>query len=71
MFAKGLKQRLPGLPTDQTSRLDAMSCQLHVAIVARNPGDAGWPGPVFGLGTREPWEPGALDAFVEQLKAQL
>ncbi|MCG6114347.1 MAG: HIT family protein [Mesorhizobium sp.] len=45
--------------------------QLHVHIVARNPGDAGWPGPVFGLGTREPWEPAALDAFVETLKTQL
>jgi len=45
--------------------------QLHVHIVARNPGDAGWPGPVFGLGTREPWEPAARDALVEKLKAQL
>lgn len=28
--------------------------QLHVHIVGRNPGDAAWPGPVFGVGTRVP-----------------
>ncbi|OYZ68578.1 MAG: HIT family protein, partial [Rhizobiales bacterium 24-66-13] len=28
--------------------------QLHVHVVGRNPGDAAWPGPVFGQGTRTP-----------------
>jgi len=41
--------------------------QLHVHIVARNPGDAAWPGPVWGQGSAQPYEQGALDAFVRQL----
>lgn len=34
--------------------LGNMVSQLHVHIVGRVPGDAAWPGPVFGVGTREP-----------------
>jgi diadenosine tetraphosphate (Ap4A) HIT family hydrolase len=41
--------------------------QLHVHIVARNPGDAAWPGPVWGQGSAQPYEPGDLDALVRQL----
>ena len=41
--------------------------QLHVHIVARNPGDAAWPGPVWGQGTAQPYEPAVLQAFVRQL----
>ena len=41
--------------------------QLHTHIVARNPGDAAWPGPVWGHGTPQPYEPATLDAFVRQL----
>jgi len=41
--------------------------QLHVHIVARNPGDPAWPGPVWGQGTARPYEPAARDVFVRQL----
>ena len=41
--------------------------QLHVHIVARNPGDAAWPRPVWGQGSAQPYEQGALDAFIRQL----
>jgi diadenosine tetraphosphate (Ap4A) HIT family hydrolase len=34
--------------------------QLHIHIVARNTGDATWPGPVWGAGTAEPYTPDAL-----------
>lgn len=34
--------------------LGNMVPQLHVHIVGRTPGDAAWPGPVFGAGQREP-----------------
>ncbi|MEP9354813.1 HIT domain-containing protein [Xanthobacter sp. KR7-65] len=34
--------------------LGNMVPQLHVHVVARSPGDAAWPGPVFGAGTRQP-----------------
>jgi len=41
--------------------------QLHVHIVARKPGDAAWPGPVWGQGIAQRYEASALDAFVRQL----
>ena len=38
--------------------------QLHVHIIARQQGDAAWPGPVWGVGEAEPYE---KDALAEQL----
>ncbi len=29
--------------------------QLHVHVVGRRPGDAAWPGPVWGVGAEEPY----------------
>jgi diadenosine tetraphosphate (Ap4A) HIT family hydrolase len=45
--------------------------QLHVHVVARNPGDFAWPGPVWGQGTAQPYEPASLAAFVAKLGAAL
>jgi diadenosine tetraphosphate (Ap4A) HIT family hydrolase len=45
--------------------------QLHVHVVARSPGDAAWPGPVWGQGAAQPYEAAALAAFVAQLRAAL
>ncbi len=42
--------------------------QLHVHVVARSPGDAAWPGPVWGQGTAQPYEAEALSAFVARLR---
>ncbi len=41
--------------------------QLHIHIVARNPGDAAWPGPVWGHGAAIPYAPDALKDFVKRL----
>ena len=41
--------------------------QLHIHIVARNPGDAAWPGPVWGSGQSEPYAPDALQNFVGEI----
>ncbi len=41
--------------------------QLHIHVVARNPDDAAWPGPVWGAGAAEPYAPGAADALIAQL----
>lgn len=43
--------------------------QLHIHVVARNPGDASWPGPVWGAGAAEPYAMGAADALIAQLAA--
>nr|CAD6602469.1 HIT domain-containing protein [Rhizobium sp. TCK] len=41
--------------------------QLHVHIVARNEGDANWPGPIWGHGTPEPYENGAESRLLQTL----
>jgi diadenosine tetraphosphate (Ap4A) HIT family hydrolase len=41
--------------------------QLHIHVVARNPGDAAWPGPVWGAGKPEPYAPAALEELGRKL----
>ena len=41
--------------------------QLHVHVVARNPGDPAWPGPVWGHSPAVPYEASARDALVAQI----
>ena len=41
--------------------------QLHVHVVARRRDDAAWPRPVWGVGSTQPWLPGARDALREAL----
>ena len=45
--------------------------QLHVHIVARSPGDAAWPGPVWGQGKAEPYDATGLAAQRSRLMAAL
>ena len=45
--------------------------QLHVHVVARREGDAAWPGPVWGAGTRQPYVAQAREALVSSLRAHL
>ncbi|WP_395828515.1 HIT domain-containing protein, partial [Elstera sp.] len=44
--------------------------QLHVHIVARNEGDAAWPGPVWGSGAAAPYDDVALAALLADLRAR-
>ena len=44
--------------------------QLHVHLVGRDPGDAAWPGPVFGVGKRVPLGM-ALGARAARLRSAL
>ena len=41
--------------------------QLHVHVVARNPGDAAWPGPVWGHGVALPRTAAEQSALLERL----
>ena len=43
--------------------------QFHVHMVARKPGDAAWPGPVWGHGKPVPYEPAARDELVDFIAA--
>ncbi|MDI4663868.1 HIT domain-containing protein [Xanthobacter autotrophicus] len=45
--------------------------QLHVHVVGRNVGDAAWPGPVFGAGTRMPLGGPERSARLAALRSRL
>ena len=40
--------------------------QLHVHVVARSPGDAAWPGPVWGQGTAVAYTDPAIHRLLDQ-----
>lgn len=45
--------------------------QLHVHVVAREPGDAAWPGPVWGHSPAVPYDISVRDQWVATLQARL
>jgi diadenosine tetraphosphate (Ap4A) HIT family hydrolase len=54
-----------------TAALGNVVRQLHIHVVARSEGDTGWPGPVWGLGPREPYKRPDFHRFAETIKAAL
>jgi len=42
--------------------------QLHVHVVARRPGDAAWPRPVWGQGAAVPYEAGVLKELLADIE---
>jgi diadenosine tetraphosphate (Ap4A) HIT family hydrolase len=45
--------------------------QLHVHVVARHPGDAAWPGPVWGHGQPAPYDPIVWERLLVRLRSAL
>ncbi|MFC5437746.1 HIT domain-containing protein [Rhodanobacter umsongensis] len=45
--------------------------QLHIHVVARNEGDAAWPGPVWGHGKAVPYDATAREARIDPLRNAL
>lgn len=45
--------------------------QLHIHVVARNEGDAAWPGPVWNMGTRVPYDVAAREDLIARLRSAL
>lgn len=43
--------------------------QLHMHVVARREGDAAWPGPVWGAGSRQPYAPADREVLLAHLRA--
>jgi diadenosine tetraphosphate (Ap4A) HIT family hydrolase len=70
LVAQALKT-LTGCSKINSGALGNRVRQLHVHVVARNEGDPGWPGPVWGHGVREPYRREDLNQFVERLHAAL
>ena len=48
-----------------------MVSQLHVHVIARREGDAGWPRPVWGAAAPMPYDKSALEQFMESLRKNI
>jgi diadenosine tetraphosphate (Ap4A) HIT family hydrolase len=70
MVAQALK-KATGCSKINTGALGNVVRQLHIHVVARSEGDTGWPGPVWGLGPREPYKRPDFHRFAETVKAAL
>lgn len=68
--ASGALKTLTAAAKINTGALGNMVPQLHIHIVARNPGDAAWPGPVWGQGKAVAYDDAARDALVVRLRAE-
>ncbi|MDO6962370.1 HIT domain-containing protein [Rhizobium alvei] len=66
LVAKALKQAT-GATKINIGALGNIVRQLHVHVIARYESDPNWPGPVWGFGTREPYDP----AEAEKMKSML
>ena len=70
MVSQALK-RVTGCRKINIAALGNVVPQLHVHVIARNEGDPGWPGPVWGLGQREPYRREDLHQFVNAVRSAL
>lgn len=64
-------QAASGCAKINVAALGNVVAQLHVHVVGRNPGDAAWPGPVFGVGTREGLDATTRDNRLAALRQRL
>jgi len=51
--------------------LGNMVRQLHIHVIARFEGDPAWPGPVWGVGERQPYDRASAASLIERLRAEL
>ena len=51
--------------------LGNMVPQLHIHVVARFREDTAWPGPIWGVGTAEPYGDGAAEAVIAAIQKRL
>ena len=45
--------------------------QFHMHLISRREGDAAWPGPVWGVGTSEPYLPERLEEILSAIRAEV
>lgn len=67
LVAKALKDAT-GADKINVGALGNIVRQLHVHVIARNEGDANWPGPVWGFEKSVPYDEEARHLFIEKLK---
>ncbi|HHV69969.1 HIT domain-containing protein [Brucella intermedia] len=54
-----------------TGALGNIVRQLHLHVIARSEGDAGWPGPVWGFGARETYDEKDAHRLIADILAAL
>ncbi|WP_185984719.1 HIT family protein [Aureimonas mangrovi] len=64
-------KRITGAQKINVGALGNIVRQLHVHVVARSEGDAGWPGPVWGHGKAEPYDARDLQAMTARLRGAM
>ena len=71
MHAGAALKRATGCRKINIAALGNIVAQLHVHVVARNEGDAAWPGPVWGQGQPERYDAAALQRQIERWRGLL
>ena len=66
-----LLRQAPGVEKLNIGALGNIVRQLHVHLVGRHPGDAAWPGPVWGSGAAIRHDPDALKTSIDRWRMQL
>ena len=64
-------QQLTGAHKLNVAALGNQVPQLHIHVIARQTDDAAWPGPVWGVGTAQPYPSEQLQNFQQALRATL
>jgi len=67
LVSKALKD-LTGCTKINVAAIGNIVRQLHVHVIARNEGDANWPGPVWGYGERLPYHKDVLADLANQIR---
>jgi len=52
-------------------QLGNLTPQLHIHVVGRRADDAAWPGPVWGVGVAEVYDPATLSVAIATVRARL
>ena len=69
--ASAFLRALPGVDKLNVGALGNIVKQLHVHVLGRAIGDPAWPGPVWGVGARQPYAPEAAATLVARARAAL
>ena len=64
-------QTVTGCDKLNIAALGNVVSQLHVHVIARREGDAGWPRPIWGAAPALPHDPGVLDQLIAALRGKI
>ncbi|KFB11341.1 HIT domain-containing protein [Nitratireductor basaltis] len=66
-----LLKKITGCTKINSGALGNVVRQLHVHVVARNEGDPGWPGPIWGHGKAEPYDEADRQKLIGAIRESL